>query len=149
MHCLGSGAHAPRRQIVAKADRVVEVLRHIQDDRFADLRDRAILSLGMASGLRCSGQAVLDVADLTAEARGLRATIRPSKTDQASCGIKIAVPSGAAVARTRRHQGRPRVPVFVDQRAPCARLRALRPECHHTWSRASFTAHSLLSDVLI
>lgn len=83
----------------------------------------------VASALRCSGQAALDVVDLAPEARGLRVTIRPSKTDQASCGITIAVPSGAAVARTRRHQGRPRVSVSVDQHAPCARPTALRPEC--------------------
>lgn len=63
-----------QKKTAAEAYLVVEVLR-IQGDQLAGLRDRAILSFGMASAQRRSEPMALDVADLAPEARGLRATI--------------------------------------------------------------------------
>jgi integrase len=58
------------------------------------LRDRAILLLGFASGMRRSELAALDVADLSPVAEGLDVTIRWSKTDQEGTGRTIGIPRG-------------------------------------------------------
>ena len=86
--------HAPSKKTAAEADILFAVLLQLQGDRLADVRDRAILSFGMASAMRRSELVALNVNDIHAEARGLRITIRRSKTDQTGKGVTIGVPAG-------------------------------------------------------
>ena len=70
------------------------VLLQLKGHRLADVRDRAILSFGMASAMRRSELVALDVADIQVEPRGVRVTMRRSKTDQTGKGATIGVPAG-------------------------------------------------------
>jgi integrase len=58
------------------------------------IRDRAVLLLGFAGGMRRSELAALDVEDLTEVDEGLDVLIRWSKTDQEGAGRTIGVPRG-------------------------------------------------------
>ena len=71
-----------------------QLLWSIEGDDLAALRDRALIALGMALAARRSELVALDVADLDWEAKGLRVTIRRSKTDQEGHGVVVAVPEG-------------------------------------------------------
>ncbi len=63
----------------------------------AGRRDRALLLLGFAAALRRSELVALDVEDLSFDAaRGVRITIRASKTDQQRAGAAVAVPYARA-----------------------------------------------------
>jgi site-specific recombinase XerD len=64
-----------------------------EDDLLA-IRDRAILLLGFAGGMRRSELAALDVDDLAAVDEGLDVLIRWSKTDQEGAGRTIGIPYG-------------------------------------------------------
>ena len=85
---------APDRKAPADADIMFVMLQSIRGGGLAVLRDRALLSLGMAMAARRSELVALDVADLAWEERGLRVTVRRSKTDQEGEGAIIAVPEG-------------------------------------------------------
>lgn len=82
---------------VKKSAATVEHLRamllEIRGNSLKAKRDRAILLLGFAAALRRSEIAELQVDDLVFEERGLRITIRRSKTDQEAEGAQIAVPA--------------------------------------------------------
>lgn len=80
----------------AVSDIMLVVLSHIGEHstELADLRDRALLSFGMASAMRRSELVALDVADLAFEDGGVQVTIRRSKTDQEGNSVVIAVPDG-------------------------------------------------------
>lgn len=56
------------------------------------IRDKALLSLGFFAALRRSELVGLDIADVVFVPKGLRITVRKSKTDQTSLGQEIAVP---------------------------------------------------------
>lgn len=60
----------------------------------ADHRDRALLLIGFAGGLRRSELAGLDVADIAQVPQGLVFTLRHSKTDRLNAGQKIGIPFG-------------------------------------------------------
>ena len=60
-----------------------------------DVRDRAILLLGFAAGLRRSELVALDVGDLEFTLEGVLLTIRRSKTDQEAKGRVIPIPNGS------------------------------------------------------
>jgi len=60
-----------------------------------DVRDRAIMLLGFAAGLRRSELVALDVCDLEFTPEGVLLTIRQSKTDQEGEGRIIPVPTGS------------------------------------------------------
>lgn len=66
------------------------------------IRDRAILALGLAAALRRSELVALELGDVIFEQRGLRLTLRHSKTDQDGGGQVIAVPSGKVVQPVAR-----------------------------------------------
>ena len=80
----------------AVSDVMLIVLSGIDESgaRLADLRNRALLSFGMASAMRHSELVALDVANLQFGHGGVRVTIRRSKTDQDGAGAVIAVPDG-------------------------------------------------------
>jgi integrase len=63
-------------------------------DRLKDLRDRALLLVGFAGGLRRSELAAIDLIDFDRVREGVILTIRRSKTDQDGVGRRIGVPFG-------------------------------------------------------
>ena len=85
-----------------------EIVRALPDD-LRGTRDRALLLLGFAAGLRRSEIVGLDVSDVAEEPQGLRLTLRRSKTDQSGEGRQIAILRG-------RH----------SETDPCAALAAWR-----------------------
>lgn len=62
--------------------------------RLIDLRDRALLLVGYAGGLRRSELVALDVADVEQRPEGLDVTIRRSKADQEGRGAAIGIVYG-------------------------------------------------------
>ena len=66
-------------------------------DRPKDLRDRALLLIGFAGGLRRSELAAIDLVDFERVREGIILTIRRSKTDQDGVGRKIGVPFGRTI----------------------------------------------------
>jgi len=78
------------------ADRYVirAVLRAINGDTLANLRDRALLAFGMASALRRAELVALTVADLERGLDGMRVRVVRSKTGQEGRGVVTAVPDG-------------------------------------------------------
>ncbi len=84
----------PARKAAADSYVVHAVLRAIDGDTLADLRDRALVAFGMASALRRSELVALRVADLERGPDGLRVRVGRSKTDQEGRGVVIAVPDG-------------------------------------------------------
>jgi site-specific recombinase XerD len=66
-------------------------------DRLKDLRDRALLLIGFAGGLRCSELVAIDLIDLARVREGIILTIRRSKTDQDRVGRKIGIPFGRTI----------------------------------------------------
>ena len=89
-----SRADSPDRKTAADGDITWQLLAAITGDGPAALRDRALISLGMALAARRSELVALDVPDLAWEDKGLRVTIRRSKTDQEGRGAVVAVPEG-------------------------------------------------------
>jgi integrase len=59
-----------------------------------DLRDRALLLVGLAAALRRSELVALDVADVERVRRGIVLQLRRSKTDRGGQGHNIAIPYG-------------------------------------------------------
>jgi integrase len=99
---------APRRAKAAlSADELRKLLRATDDDGPRGCRDRALLVLGFASGLRRSDLVRLDLADVSIKREGLVLRISRSKTDQAGAGRLLGV-----------HRGRRRstCPVMVLER---------------------------------
>ena len=85
---------APDKKLAADADIVMQLLWSITGNSLAALRDRALIAFGMALAARRSELVALDMADLAWEPKGLRVTIRRSKTDQEGEGAVVAVPEG-------------------------------------------------------
>ncbi len=81
------------KKSAATVEHVRAMLLEIRGDGLKAKRDRAILLLGFAAALRRSEIAEIQVGDLGFEKRGLRITIRRSKTDQEAEGAEIAVPA--------------------------------------------------------
>jgi integrase len=84
----------PGCKTAADADIVIRLLWSIEDEGLAAMRDRATLAFGMATAARRSELVALDMDDLEWEPRGVRVTIRRSKTDQEGEGQVVAVPEG-------------------------------------------------------
>ena len=66
-------------------------------DRLKDLRDRALLLIGFAGGLRRSELAAINLIDFERVREGIILTIRRSKTDQDGVGRKIGIPFGRTI----------------------------------------------------
>ena len=87
------GTDQLRRAAPLELEPLQLVLAPIDTATLAGLRDRALLLLGFAAALRRSELVALDVEDLEFDtARGLKLTIRKSKTDQQQAGAQVAVP---------------------------------------------------------
>lgn len=78
--------------LVADLERLLAAL----GDCVAGRRDRALLLVGFATGLRRSELVALDVADLAFDSRGVAISVRRSKTDQGGAGRIVAIPYGRA-----------------------------------------------------
>ena len=76
-------------------------------------RDRALLLLGFAGGLRRSELVGLDVADVAEETEGMRVRIRQGKTDQEGTGREIGIARG-------RHAPTDPVAALADWRTAAA-----------------------------
>jgi integrase len=62
-----------------------------------DLRDRALLLIGFAGGLRRSELAAINLSDFERVREGIVLTIRRSKTDQDGVGRRIGIPFGRTI----------------------------------------------------
>ena len=67
-----------------------------------EIRDRAILALGLAAALRRSELVALELRDVELVEKGLKLTLRHSKTDQEGKGQLIAVPTGKTLKPVHR-----------------------------------------------
>ena len=66
-------------------------------DRLNDVRDRALLLIGFAGGLRRSELVAINFSDLERVREGVVLTIRRSKTDPDGMGRKIGIPFGRTI----------------------------------------------------
>ena len=113
---LGTAPRQVSPVLVADLRAMVESL----PDTTRGRRDRALLLLGFAGGMRRGELVGLDVADVREEPDGLRVTIRRSKTDQESAGRGVGILRGrhpltdpvAAVANWRDAAGVEEGPLF-------------------------------------
>lgn len=83
-----------RKAIAAEADHLSRMLEAMPPDSMRNVRDRAILGLGMAAALRRSEIVALQAEDLDRQPDGMLITIRSSKTDQESRGEVVGIPHG-------------------------------------------------------
>jgi integrase len=88
-------------------------------ERTKDVRDRALLLIGFAGGLRRSEIVALELADIESARQGLILHLRRSKTDQEGVGRKIGMPNGrtrfcpvTALERWRERSGIIEGPTF-------------------------------------
>jgi len=88
----------PDQEDPADAEILHHLLQSITGNSLPALRDRALIAFGMALAARRSELVALDVADLAWEDKGVRVTIRRSKTDQEAMGVVVAVPDGRRLA---------------------------------------------------
>ncbi len=102
----------PHRKAAADGDVIWSMLHAIKGDALRNVRDGALLSLGMVSCLRRSEITALDVPNIVRAPEGLHVTIRRSKGDQEGAGAAIAIPAA-------RHLK----PVQVDSRGRRTALR--------------------------
>jgi integrase len=85
---------APTRKQAATGEIIGRMMESCPYDTLIGLRDRALLSFGVASAMRRGELAALTVSDLTWTDDGLRVFIAQSKTDQERAGCEIAIPRG-------------------------------------------------------
>mgnify|MGYP000317092331 FL=1 len=93
-----AGGATPNRKAPVMALDVAAMVA-TQPDTLAGLRNRALLALGYAGAFRRSELVALEVSDVErVEGRGLRVTVRRSKTDQVGEGATKAIPFGQGEA---------------------------------------------------
>ena len=90
----GAGGPGSRGKAALETPALREALAAIPEDTFRGLRDRAMLLLGFAGGLRRSELASLDLEDLEMVPEGLQVRLRRSKTDQEGRGRLLGIPYG-------------------------------------------------------
>jgi site-specific recombinase XerD len=81
------------RKSPALIQQIREMVKVLDDSKIGN-RDRAIILLGFAGGMRRSEIVGLDVSDLELTEKGIIVTIQRSKTDQVGRGRKIGIPYG-------------------------------------------------------
>ena len=87
------GVDPPNRKLALTVDDLRAILKAMPDDVLG-VRDRAIMLLGFASGLRRSELSALDLASLRFEAAGVVVHLARSKTDQEGRGRELGVHRG-------------------------------------------------------
>lgn len=119
----------PRQATTLDVETIRAVVRELPED-LAGTRDRAVILVGYALGLRASDLVGLDVGDIAAGERGgLDVTIRWSKTDQDGAGATLALAAGSraetcpvtALRVWIRESGIERGPLFRSVRAGATR----------------------------
>jgi integrase len=87
------GPH-PRQVAPLRLPALRAMIEATPEDDLLEVRDRAILLLGFAGGMRRSEISSLDVSDLSFVDQGVDILIRKSKTDQEGHGRTIGIPKG-------------------------------------------------------
>jgi integrase len=82
------------RKAPATAEAIEAMLAVTPADSLRGLRDRALLLIGFAGGLRRSELVALNVGDIESDVDGVRIIIRRSKTDQEGAGDFVPIPKG-------------------------------------------------------
>lgn len=95
-------ARPSRRKAAITATQLSAMIGKATGEGSRAIRDRAILALGLAAALRRSELVALELKDVAFEERGLKLTLRHSKTDQDGDGQVIAVPAGKVLAPVAR-----------------------------------------------
>lgn len=85
------------RKAPASAAMTMAMLGTISGDGVRARRDRAVIALGLAGAFRRSELANLRRRNVAFVDKGLRVTIRRSKTDQDGAGVVIAIPEGRRI----------------------------------------------------
>ena len=88
---LGTAPRQARPILAAELRSMIEAL----PDDLRGLRDRALLLVGFAAGMRRGELVALDVGDVVEEPEGLAVTIRRSKTDQEGQGRVVGIVRGS------------------------------------------------------
>lgn len=83
-----------QKRAVTTAD-IAAAVAQLDDTALIDVRDRAILLLGYAGGMRRSELAGLTVTDMTSAPEGLLIQLRRSKTDPEGRGRRIEIVYGS------------------------------------------------------
>lgn len=86
---------APRQVRAVRSGVLRQLVAPLEQGRPADVRDRALLCLGMAGALRRSELVAVDVEHATVDESGLRLVIPRSKRDQEGAGAVVGVPYGS------------------------------------------------------
>lgn len=88
------GTHLPRQSLPVIVDALRKMIETCQSGTLVDVRDHALLTLGIAVFGRRSELAGLNLSDLRSVTEGLVVRIRSSKTDQAGRGVDVPVLHG-------------------------------------------------------
>ncbi len=97
-------ARPSARKAAITASELAAMIAAADGEGTRSIRDRAILALGLAAALRRSELVALEWRDVELVEKGLRLTLRHSKTDQEGQGQVIAVPSGKTLKPVKRLQ---------------------------------------------
>jgi site-specific recombinase XerD len=95
-------ARPSARKAAITARQLVAMIAAAEGEGTRSIRDRAILALGLAAALRRSELVALEWRDVELVDKGLKLTLRHSKTDQEGEGQVIAVPSGKTLKPVER-----------------------------------------------
>jgi len=96
-------ANKPGSKRPADADVLRDIIRGITGDTMLDLRDRALLTMGMMGAFRRSELVGIRIEDVTPHPRGLSVTIPYSKTDQDGKGHSVAILEGRRIEPARHY----------------------------------------------
>lgn len=97
-------AATPRVKRPADADVLRDILRGIAGDTMVDLRDRALLTMGMMGAFRRSELVRITVDHVAPHFRGLTVSIPFSKGDQAGAGQSVAILDGRRIEPVRHYR---------------------------------------------
>lgn len=86
---------APRKVRAARTNVLRSLVAPLQSDRLADVRDRALLVIGMAGAFRRSELVAIDVEHITEDEQGYRVQLLRSKRDQEGKGALVGLPYGS------------------------------------------------------
>ena len=98
----GARARPSARKAAITASDLAKMIAAADGQGTRAIRDRAILALGLAAALRQSELVALEWRDVVMVDKGLKLTLRHSKTDQEGEGQVIAVPSGKTLKPVER-----------------------------------------------